>query len=193
MAIVLVTASEESYVQGLAPSAADIATALERARLAGAEDVRGTWVGPGPRITRTDDLPIFKTTFAWPYAWPTRGPWREGAPLQALAIELRDAVARELRTIGGDWGAVRVGVFDPADHGAISQWESGELSRTRTRNQFAFFAGRLGEVENPIGPTTPGTRPPTLRDLTEDTLTSLAPWALAGLVLWAWSSNRRSR
>jgi len=193
MAIVLVTATEESYWEGLAPSAANIATALERARLAGAEDVRGTWVGPGPRVTRTNALPVFKTTFAMPYAWPTRGPWREGAPLQALARELRDAVARELRTIGGDWKAVRVGTFDPADHGAISQWESGELARTRTRDQFTALAGRLMEPENPLGPTTPGTRPPTLRDLTEDTLTSLAPWALAGLVLWAWSSNRRSR
>lgn len=193
MAIVLVTATESSYVQGLAPGAADIATALERARLAGAEDFRGAWVGPGPRVTRTADPPKFKTTFAQPYAWPTRPPWREGAPVRALAEELRAAVTRELRAIGGDWGAVRVGVFDPATHGAISQWESGELSRTRTRDQAAFLAGRLGETENPIGPTTPGSRPPTLRDLADETLKALAPWALAGLALWAWSSRRPSR
>lgn len=192
MAIVVVTSTETSRLEGSAPRADEIAAAMERARLAGAEDVRGTWVGPGPRVTRVAEIPAFRTTATWVYAWPTRGPWTAGAPLRALSVELRDAVARELATTGS-WGPVRVVPWSAEVHGELAQWENGELSRTRTRNSFPTGAGRLDPAENPTGPTTRETRPGTLRDLGGDALSSLAPWALAGLALWAWSSRSRSR
>lgn len=192
MAIVIVTATETTRVEGNAPTADEIAQALERARLPGREDLRGTWIGPSPRVTRQAIAPRFATTFAWPYAWPSRGPWAPGAPLRELSVALRESVARELGEIGS-WGDVRVMPWSPAVHGEIAAWESGEMSRTRTRDAFPTGAGRLDATENPIGPTTRDTRPSTLRDLGGDTLASLAPWALAAAALWIWSSSRRTR
>lgn len=189
MAVVVVTTEERSALQGNAPSAEAIAGALERARLAGAEDVRGAWIG-SPRVTRVAIPPSFTTRIAAVYGWPTRGPWTPGAPLRELSIALRDAVARELGELGR-WAPVRVIPWAEEQHGALSRWESGELARTRTRDAFPVGAGRLDPEENPTGPDSRDRRPSTAGELFGEGLAGLAPWALAALALWAWSSRGR--
>ncbi|NBO57158.1 MAG: hypothetical protein EBU84_21755 [Actinobacteria bacterium] len=74
---------------------------------------------------------------------------------------------------------------------ALSRWESGELARTRTRDTFPVGAGRLDPEENPTGPDSRDRRPSTAGELFGEGLAGLAPWALAALALWAWSSRGR--
>ncbi len=151
MSAVLVKASRSNILEATMPEAVEVAQAFRAARLAGGEDVRGTWVGPSPRITRTAPLGAFHTAVAWVYAWPTAAPWRTGAPMRALSEELRANVLREL----GDGWSVEVLTFDPAAHGSLDWWRTGGAAVTNTRDAAPVLTDRLRQPDNPTGPTVP--------------------------------------
>lgn len=192
MAAVLVTATERTSIEGNAPRRAAIDEALAASRLLGGEEFRGRWLGEA-RVTRRAVVPVFETTFAAVYVWPTRGPWTAGAPLRQLSIDLRNNVARQLSQISSDWSPVRIVPWSESEHGALAAWESGAMARTRTRDEFPTGAGRLDAPENPVGPSARDVRPSGLRDVPEDVLRTLAPWALGGFCLYllATRSSRR--
>jgi hypothetical protein len=162
MPAVVVTASERSTLEASMPTAAAIRSAFTR-YTPRTNPVLGAWIGPGPRVTRTASVPAFVTTAAWLYGWPdtayTSQNWSD------LQERVRSAVADGLAEISSDWSAVTLLPYNPAVHGAVSWWSSGAAAVTQSRDTPPTGVGRLGVPDNPLGPTTSATHPPTAGDL----------------------------
>lgn len=183
MSIVLVHAESADFIEAQAPTSAQMAEALRAARLAGAADVRGQWVGPAPRVTRTAPLGEFRYSVSWVYALPTVETARVGAPQRSIVDELRANVLRELGHLDDGW-TVEVVTYDPTAHGSLAWWKGGAAAQTATRDESPTLLQRM-DPENPVGPTAPHT--------------SSFPWlwvaaggaVLLGAVVWAGTSASR--
>jgi hypothetical protein len=164
-----------------APSYEAIVAAFRDARLGGNERDRGNWIGPGPRVTRTDDdsLVIREThvTVAWLYGFPTGGPWTATAPSQDVVAQLVAGVARGLDS---DRWTVTAVPYDPDANGSAPLWwATGGAYSTRTLD-----ASIEGVAESPWGPPpsaiTP--RPPSVPAATQPAPTGMSTGAKVAIV-----------
>jgi hypothetical protein len=156
--LVLIFAEERSVFSADAPTSAQIESALRRAALA-----PGGWIGPHARITRTAQIgERFRTRFAWLYGWPPATvPTLAAAPVAELLQRVNDA----LGSTSYAWQGAEAQPFAEAVNGSLAWWTSGQASNTRTRDVFPTGTGRLMADENPIGPTSAATHPPTPGDI----------------------------
>lgn len=133
------------------PSAAALEAVVRGARVAGNDRDRGTWVGPRARVVRAwNPFARGKVSVAWLYAWPSAGPWSQGAPLRELSRALADNVAAALGVVGGSWQVATLR-YDPALHGPVAWWESGAAAATATRDEWPSLPDGVAG-ENPVGP-----------------------------------------
>jgi len=149
----MVTATESSSLQPNAPTSQQILGALAPLAV-------GTWVGPAPRVTRTNYLGdlAFKTTFAWPIDIA-----------DAAQIEnARTLIRSNLNTIRNSalapptWGEVAITPYSEVRNGPATFWTDGTASLTRTMDDWSFTTDRLSAPENPIGPNSAAVRNPTV-------------------------------
>lgn len=186
MPAVLVHAEERSAFYVNAPTASAIEAALRGAATDG-----GGWVGAHARVTRTSTPgERFATRVAWVYAWPA-SQFPEATPAMVSGLRQRCAAALDALSFG--WQGVSVVPYSAAVHGSVAWWTSGQSAITRSRDEFPELAGRTGPADNPIGPTTPETHPPTVGDVVggaASTFEDVAPWLLGfgllGLGIYAW-------
>ncbi len=151
MAVVLILADGQVLSR---VTAAELEAALRSARLGGNERDRGGWVGPRARVTRGwNPFSRGRVSVAWLYGWPTGGPWGEAPPLGQLSRELAGNVARALEGVGGSWQVTALR-YDPARHGAVAWWASGDAARTETREEVSVApdGDSTAPGENPVGP-----------------------------------------
>lgn len=160
MSLVVILAEGRTFVETL--SAADILRAM-RAAAPGSAQAFG-WLGPAPRITRTIELTLgtrgLITRVAWIGAFPPTTT-NLALPNRASQQMLAENVAAQLSSLGGAWN-VQALAYSPTTNGQLSWWRDGSAARTRTKDQFPQWGGRVDAVETPAGPTTPETRPSTL-------------------------------
>jgi len=140
-------------------STLDYAT-LERAfHLANQGDINGVFLGPGPRVTRAPGDPcLVSTRVSWLLHTRQFPPGTtEGDKLLALSRNIVNQLTRTLeiaQNVGGQWAPATVTTYDPAVHGPLEFWTSGDATHTRTRNGVD-----LGAEENRMGPdNAPGFR-----------------------------------
>ncbi len=192
MPALLLHAVERSIAQVNAPTAQRITAALASISINGGHP--GRFLGAAPRITRVAEVgDAFVTTAAWPYAWTTT------AGEDVVRRVLEDQARLALAEVSSGW-TVTAQTFNPTTNGAITWWESGQASITRTRDEFPTFDQRLAPRENPTGPTSAATNPgghgdnvgAGLRSLGSNVLEPLAWLAgigLAGYLLWQWTRS----
>lgn len=136
------------------------------------------WLGPRPRVTRRSDEGRFTTRVTWVGAWPP-DTTRTTPPMRGVSEPVAQAILRELDNLddavggadapmgSGPW-RVTFAPYSEATHGSLNWWRNGQAAQTRTENEFPTLAGRLGEQDNPIGPTTPETRPQTAGEVVRE-------------------------
>jgi len=193
-------ARETSHWAGGTPSEADIIVALNRTSLTGRTPSQvAQWVGQ-PRITRVHDL--FQ-----PYFTDVVAVIRVAAGLDEGLSNARATAAnlkQQLDAIStlSDWSDVGIVPFLEAANGPLRSWLSGEMARTQTAG---INPPPWSSSENPTGPTTPDTTPPTLWDAATggrggpiqqatNLLTTLGWVAAGGIGLYLlWPTLTRSR
>lgn len=195
MAAALVTVEWVGTWSAVAPSSHTIETAFAKSTVPG-----GRWAGP-PRITRTSHLTeAARVRVAAVYVWGSP-PYDLREPLHGVdtpADVLRQKVQENLPIIPlGVWGPVTIAAYHPEVNGSLAWWQSGEAANTRTRDILGTLAGVALPDETPNGPTTPQNAPPSAPqragEAASDAMSSLAPWVLAALALYALAQSRRSR
>ena len=150
----IASATEFSTLSSVAPTSQEIQAALvlpERA---------GRWVGPAPRVTRTNQIGVsdpWRTTFAWPI--DLQGSSETEVAYNRAAIQ----VALQATSPSGiaAWSQVSLVPYSEALNGPESFWTSGNAARTRTRDDWSTTTDRLLAPDNPIGPDDPSSRNPT--------------------------------
>jgi hypothetical protein len=171
------------HVEGLSanpndPTYEELRSAFTASRVAGSNDAgRGNWIGPGPRVTRRDfSAPIsYAVSAASVYSWPATG-----GTTPALIAELNANLARSMRainTLSTDGWHITIVPFNTTVNGALSWWSSGQAAITRTRDSSNVLLPTVGEAhENPTGPTTEATTPPSGNPF--DGLATAAKWGV---------------
>lgn len=171
------------HVEGLSanpndPTYEELRQAFAAARIVGTSDAgRGNWVGPGPRVTRRDfSAPVsYTVSAAGVYSWPATG-----GTTPALVAELNGNVARVMREIAtlstGGW-RITIVPFNATVNGPLAWWSGGQAAITRTRDSSNVILPTVGEAhENPTGPTSEATTPPSGNPL--DPLVTAAKWGI---------------
>lgn len=172
------------HVEGLSanpndPTAEELRAKMAAARLpSGADSIsgRGDWVGVKPRVVRMDySAPISYTiSAAWPYAWSVSGP-QAPVLIDSIVANVRREMA-SIATLSGDWRVTAI-PFNEAINGPLAWWQSGAASITQTGDSSNVIIPTVGEAhENPIGPTSDATRPPSGNPA--DALAKALPWVV---------------
>lgn len=146
MPAVIVSATEKSVLEAMAPSPEEVLTAVRKHTTYGASQW-GAFVGPRPRITRRAVLGVgWYTTFSWVYGWPDTDWYRQHEAY--LRRRLIDDIQAGLREQSADWSVVSMMNYSPAAHGSLSWWSSGQAAETESEHD----ASLITPSENPIGP-----------------------------------------
>lgn len=200
----LVSGEELSQLDATSPAAERINSAMRDAEA----PPQFTWVGPEPRITRTwDPLAGTRTRVAQPAKVddPSLDEQSAREVIQNRVYEHLEGI-QAFRT----W-RVYVTPYNPAVSGPLSFWQSGQAAVTPTAHD-PPSAVSTAPLDNPVGPTTPQTRPQTASESLEDFLNRVGrgvgnfPWgkvalaggALLGLVylgpaISTWAQGRAQR
>lgn len=154
MSLYIFSATESSSLSSNAPTSQQIAAALRLPAQA------GRWIGPAPRVTRTnyvtDNPSPWKTTFAWLMEVPPNE-----VEYNRLLIQNNLSTIQNSSLLSPDWTPVSVVPYSEALNGSIAFWTSGDASRTRTRDDWSTTTDRLLPADNPVGPPDPAVRNPT--------------------------------
>ena len=170
---VLVTSSEFSVFEANMIPAARIATAFKRFTPV-RNPVLGQWLGPAPRVTRKQVFGGYETDASWLYYWPDTPYSTQNAP--TLKTNLHDQVKDGLAELSSAWSEPALIPYSPTLHGSLDWWQTGQAARTQTRDAPAMGLAQLTTpLENPVGPSTPDTRPQTVREAASSTIA--APFA----------------
>lgn len=173
MRYVMLEAEERSILQPGAPSTPQIVAALQAVDLRG-----GAWVAPTPRITRRFETLALGANVTTVAALAS-------IPDTMTDEQLRAQVEASFSALSpGNW-IVLIAAYAPAVNGAVTWWQGGQASITRTQNDWPEFAGRLDANENPVGPTTADTHPRTVADAVAGASASLAELLLVAALLGA--------
>jgi hypothetical protein len=179
MSTMVVLAEERSAFYPSAPTYGPIVAAFQSAALS-SDAGGGSWIGPGPRVTRTAHIgERFGTFAAWIYQWPT-------PPTDAQVESLKSRLQAALGDVSSGWQPVIVAPYSEGVNGSLAWWRcaSGGVDCaqvTQTHDEFPVGTGRLDAEENHIGPTTSATHPTTLPDAlnrASDTGKSAVMWAI---------------
>lgn len=206
----LLTATNEVTFSTNSPTAAQIEGALQAIPIVAARADRvarglpddGGWVGSARITRRANALPPGGrlTDVAWLYSWPDRTPASAEA---SAASEITAYILSKAREATFDqpaalpesagWRNIAIVPYDPAVNGSLEWWQSGEASRTVTRDAFDLNQqlGSNATRDNPTGPTTthaPDFNPSGTNDPNSATskfigLATTALWAAGGIAL----------
>lgn len=138
----------------------NIANAFTRSARDGLD---GSFVGPGPRVVRRSLLqeagtltlpqscPV-QTSAAWLFSYPDPpAGLNQSSYVSTIQRQLRADLGRTLESgannVGGMWAPPTFVAYDPALHGPLEFWTSGQAGNTRTRN-----GADAGQEENRVGP-----------------------------------------
>jgi hypothetical protein len=163
MPAILVQAIELSWNRSGAALASSVDTNMRRAQMGSDTNPNwGQWLGPAPRVTRHVIGPtgrVFQLVGAWVYQWPdTQFATTHQAFMQNQLLE-------SLRTAFGEGWTITAVPYDPTLHGTVAWWQT-EAANTQTRDSFpGIIGGLMTADENPIGPTTAATHPPSPTEL----------------------------
>ena len=151
----VVESSEQSLIQGNAPTADTITRELSGVNLGGGN--WGAWVGPAPRITREHQTggctvvgsaigvcDVYVTRVQWLYSFPD-GDWytQHGDYMKA---QLQASASDAFRRVSSDFQGAALTPFSEPLHGTLASWQSGVAATTPTRDEFPASTPSIDSV-----------------------------------------------